>query len=106
MSIQGIRDSIERASQEFGFSHFGLSPLQLPLSFEFYENWLQEGLHGDMKYLAEHALIKKTPQLRWPRAQSALIFAIPYFPHPEPSATQKLSSARVSLYAQGMDYHF
>ncbi|MFS4459753.1 tRNA epoxyqueuosine(34) reductase QueG [Bdellovibrio sp. HCB2-146] len=106
MSIQGIRESIEQASQELGFSHFGWSPLQRPLSFEFYESWLQEGLHGDMKYLAEHAPTKAEPQIRWPRAQSALVFAIPYFPHPEPAATQKLSSARVSLYAQGMDYHF
>ncbi|MDG0818230.1 tRNA epoxyqueuosine(34) reductase QueG [Bdellovibrio svalbardensis] len=91
---------------ELGFSHFGFSALSKPLSFEFYQGWLNEGLHGDMKYLEDHAPIKETPQAKWPRAQSALVFAIPYFPHPEGKADFPLKAARVSLYAQGMDYHF
>ncbi len=97
---------IENQLTELGFSHFGFSALSKPLSFEFYQEWLEEGLHGDMKYLEEHAPIKESPQIKWPRAQSALVFAIPYFPHPEANTHFPLKSARISLYAQGMDYHF
>lgn len=97
---------IEKQLTELGFSHFGFSSLSKPLSFEFYQEWLQEGLHGDMKYLEEHAPIKESPQIKWPRAQSALVFAIPYFPHPEGKEDFPLKNARISLYAQGMDYHF
>lgn len=106
MTPQEIAVLIETQVAELGFSHFGFSSLAKPLSFEFYQEWLNEGLHGDMKYLEEHAPIKESPQIKWPRAESALVFAIPYFPHPESKADFPLKKARVSLYAQGMDYHF
>lgn len=106
MTPQEIKSFIDDALENLGFSHFGITPLSKPLSFEFYKEWLTEGLHGDMKYLEDHAPIKETPQIKWPRAQSALVFAIPYFPHPEKKQDFPLKQARISLYAQGMDYHF
>ncbi|WII70887.1 tRNA epoxyqueuosine(34) reductase QueG [Bdellovibrio sp. 22V] len=101
-----MKSLIDETIEELGFSHFGFTSLSKPLSFEFYREWLNEGLHGDMKYLEEHAPIKENPQSKWPRAQSALVFAIPYYPHPERKTDFPLKQARVSLYAQGMDYHF
>lgn len=107
MTLQEIQSLIDPHLQTEGFSHFGVSALERPLSMSFYYDWLAEGLHGDMKYLAEHAATKEHPQSKWPRAQSALVFAIPYFPHPAPGETPlPVSAARISLYAQGMDYHF
>lgn len=97
---------IEKNLTDLGFSHFGFAPLDKPLSFEFYRQWLEEGLHGEMNYLLEHAPIKENPQSKWPRARTALIFAMPYFPHPESSGKSPLKQARISLYAQGADYHF
>ncbi len=106
MTPQEINNLISEHFAESGLAHFGVVALEKPLSFDFYRSWLNEGLHGDMKYLADHAPIKEKPQTKWPRAQSALVFAVPYFPHPEPTAQFPLKKARVSLYAQGMDYHF
>lgn len=106
MTPQEIKILIDETLHDLGFSHFGLTPLNKPLSFEIYRQWLHEGLHGDMKYLEEHAPIKEEPQKKWPRAQSALVFAVPYFPHPEKNPHFPLKQARISLYAQGMDYHF
>lgn len=106
MTPQEIKPLIQDALENLGFSHFGITPLSKPLSFDFYKEWLDEGLHGDMKYLKDHAPIKESPQIKWPRAQSALVFAIPYFPHPEKKHDFPLKQARVSLYAQGFDYHF
>ncbi|HEY1079777.1 MAG TPA: tRNA epoxyqueuosine(34) reductase QueG [Bdellovibrio sp.] len=100
-----MKTFISEAVADLGFSQFGYSSLNKPLSFEFYKHWLSEGLHGDMSYLAEHADIKETPQQKWPRARSALVFAMPYYPHPEKLTTFPLRQARISLYAQGADYH-
>lgn len=105
MTPQEMKTFISEAVAELGFTQFGFSSLNKPLSFEFYKQWLTEGLHGDMGYLAEHATIKETPQQKWPRARSALVFAMPYYPHPEKLATFPLRQARISLYAQGADYH-
>lgn len=96
---------IEVSLTELGISHFGLAPLTKPLSMDFYKEWIQQGLHGDMTYLADHTAIKEQPQLKWPRARTALVFAMPYFPHPEQKADFPVKQARISLYAQGMDYH-
>ncbi len=89
----------------WGFSHYGLAPLTRPLSFDFYAQWLQDNKHGDMSYLAEHASTKENPQLKWKQAKTALTFAMPYFPHPRPLESFPLRKARLSLYAQGEDYH-
>lgn len=107
MTPEAVKSFLDENMQTLGFSHYGFAPLERPLSFEFYQEWLSEGLHGDMQYLADHAPIKEDAQRQWPRAQSAIVFAMPYFPHPEPTTEAfPLKAARVSMYAKGMDYHF
>lgn len=106
MIEQRLRELLQDELPKCGLSHFGMTPLARPLSFDLYRDWLDAGLHGDMQYLVEHAPIKEEPRRQWPRVQSALVFAMPYHPHPEPVANWPLQQARVSLYAQGADYHF
>lgn len=59
-----------------------------------------------MNYLKEHAPIKENPQSKWPEAKSCLVFAMPYYPHPEPQKSPPLQASRMSMYSKGMDYHF
>ena len=105
MRLNELQNYLDEKSKVLGFSHYGVSALSRPLSFEVYENWLQEGLHGNMEYLATHAPIKEKPQIKWPKAHSALVFAAPYFPHPNEGQSFPLNESRVSLYARGYDYH-
>ncbi len=93
----------ETLIKDFGFSHFGFAELKKPLSFEFYQTWVGENLNGSMEYLKNHLEIKKSPQQLWPRAQSAIVIAQNYFPHPEPLPTFR---GKVALYARGKDYHY
>lgn len=102
---QELQNYLDEKAKDLGFSHYGLSSLSRPLSFEVYQKWLEEGLHGKMEYLSTHAPIKEKPQTKWPRAQSALVFAVPYYPHPAQAENFPLQEARVSLYARGYDYH-
>lgn len=62
-------------------------------------------MHGNMEYLKTHAPLKEVPQRQWPTAQSALVFAVPYFPHPAKTKDFPVQELRISLYAQGFDYH-
>ncbi len=106
MTLEKITKIIIEKMSHLEVSHFGFTPLSKPLTFEFYEEWLKENLNGEMSYLKDHAPIKKNPQLKWARARTALVFAMPYYPHPEKKMDFPLKQARLSLYAQGYDYHF
>ena len=86
-------------------THYGITPLQEPLSFEFYRQWIDRGMHGEMGYLKEHLPLKAEPQsLHGLQLRSALVIAQDYLPHPRPSKTPL--ELRTALYAQGEDYHF
>ncbi|RME17463.1 MAG: tRNA epoxyqueuosine(34) reductase QueG [Bdellovibrio sp.] len=94
---------LENLIQEAGFEHFNWVPLRKPLSMDIYKAWVQEGLHGEMHYLKEHLPFKETPQKLLPSAQTAIVFAVPYQPHPFPSTP--LPSLNIAAYAKGKDYH-
>ena len=104
--LERLETFLQNKMESLGLSHFGMVPLSRPFSFDIYQNWLNEGLHGEMNYLQTHAGIKENPRSKWPEARSALVFAVPYFPHPQAMPNFPLKVARVSLYAQGYDYHY
>ncbi|MGZ3804859.1 MAG: tRNA epoxyqueuosine(34) reductase QueG [Pseudobdellovibrionaceae bacterium] len=105
MKLDDLQNYLNEKAKTLGFSHYGISSLSRPLTFELYKNWLAEGFQGSMDYLASHAPIKEKPQIKWPKARSAFVFAVPYYPHPAPASNFPLKAARISLYAQGYDYH-
>lgn len=94
---------LEMHVRAHGWSHFGFSDLERPLSMDIYRAWIAEGLHGSMHYLADHADIKENPRQLSPRARAAIVIAQPYQPHPYGS--NPVSGLRTALYAQGEDYH-
>jgi epoxyqueuosine reductase len=86
-------------------SHWGATNLTKPLSLEFYKQWLDQGYHSTMTYLQDHLPLKAEPAKLGTKLRSALVFAFPYFPHPEKNDFP-LKHVRTALYAQGKDYHF
>ena len=62
-----------------------------------------------MGYLARHLPQKETPQTLLPKAQSAIVIAVSYLPHPQPTTNsetqERLQRLGVARYAQGEDYH-
>ena len=94
----------ELVSKELsGDLRWGWVSLREPLSLKYYDAWLAAGHHGEMQYLAQHRDLKADPQSYAPFANSAIVFAFPYFPakhHPQ---------LRTALYARseerGVDYH-
>ncbi|MCB0411543.1 MAG: tRNA epoxyqueuosine(34) reductase QueG [Bdellovibrionales bacterium] len=90
----------------FGFDHWGLVELKIPLSLSIYQNWINEGRHADMEYLSRHLEQKKDPTNWLPQMRSAIVIGLSYIPHPRPSnATKTLSALKIARYARGEDYH-
>src|SRR5690554_4860452 len=64
-------------------------------------NWLNNGLHGTMKYMENHFELRVDPCKLVPGAKSVITMLLNYFPAQE----QNADSPRISKYAYGRDYH-
>ena len=97
-----------------GFSHVGLSTIDVSQATQRLTNWLQQGFHGDMDYMAEHAALRAAPEMLLPECRSVISVSLPYWPTVR-SPTEIVASdfsdasfaekAVISRYAQGRDYH-
>ncbi len=70
------------------------------------EQWLGEGRHGDMGWMADRLHHRRSPQGLWSEAQSVIALGMSYAPAEDPLALAgDAERARISVYAQGADYH-
>ncbi|MEO7410862.1 MAG: tRNA epoxyqueuosine(34) reductase QueG, partial [Sphingomicrobium sp.] len=62
--------------------------------------------HGTMKWMADRASHRVSPLALWPEAKSAIALAMSYAPATDPLALAAHGDiGRISVYAQGSDYH-
>jgi epoxyqueuosine reductase len=68
--------------------------------------WLEAGHHGTMAWMETRAHHRVSPQALWPEAKSAIALGMSYAPASDPMALGgEVERARISVYAQGGDYH-
>ncbi len=68
--------------------------------------FIAEGCHGDMAWMATSAARRAHPLALWPDARSAILLGLSYGPQGDPlAALRQRSRAAISVYAQGKDYH-
>jgi len=68
--------------------------------------WIADGRHGTMEWIAERAHQRVTPSALWPEARTAIALGMSYTPQSDPLALAAEGSVgRISVYAQGGDYH-
>lgn len=86
--------------------HIGVADITPPSSRmrSYYSNWIDAGLHGEMKYLATHAPLKYSPQDLLPGAKSLIQVLLPYY-RPRRYVQLLQGRGRISRYAWGRDYH-
>jgi len=104
--------SIRSWGSELGFAQIGIADLQLEDATQHLYEWLAEGRHGTMQYMARHAPLRAEPQRLLPGALRAITARMDYLPQrPADWAERELArqhepgTATVSLYARGRDYH-
>ena len=70
------------------------------------ERWLEGGHHGTMGWMEERAHHRVSPLALWPEARSAIALGMNYAPATDPMAlAEHPELGRISVYAQGGDYH-
>ncbi len=96
----------ERAAAE-GFGAFGIAPGSLaPAAGQRLRQWLAEGRHGEMLWMESRADERSSPDALWPEVKSVIMLGMSYAPARDPMALEgHPDRARISVYAQGRDYH-
>lgn len=127
-----IATKIKEKARELGFHKVGFAAAEPPHRFNFYQQWVDAGYLGEMKYLKDHEPKKADPKTIFPLAKSIIICVISYKttysnvasvdagpvaeitpaskasaggPISAPPASLKFSSGIISNYAWGDDYH-
>jgi epoxyqueuosine reductase len=102
-----LHDRLEAKARELGFCAFGVARADAaPQSGERLRQWLEEGAHGDMLWMAETAERRASPQGLWPEVRSVIALGMSYAPATDPLALAGAPDrGRISVYAQGSDYH-
>lgn len=101
--MDNIKSQIEATIKSFNFSQYGWTELARPLTLDFYQQWLENSYHGDMKYLEEHFDQKAKPQQLLKSAHSAIVLTENYFDNVP--GQLPIEHLRVASYARGEDYH-
>jgi epoxyqueuosine reductase len=103
----GLEARIAQAASGFGFAACGIaSSGEDPLRGRRLEQWLGEGHHGSMEWMAARLEHRRSPQGLWPAARSVIALGASYAPGHDPLALDgDAERARISVYAQGRDYH-
>ena len=69
-------------------------------------DWLAQGRHGDMAWMADTAARRAAPQALWPEARTCVMVGVNYAPQGDAlAATRRPGVGAVSVYARHRDYH-
>jgi len=102
-----IEQRLKGMARELGFVAVGIAPAtDDPLRTRRLHEWLDDGFHGSMGWMEERADVRQGPQSMWPEARSVIALGMSYAPEVDPLALEgDDEAARISVYAQGRDYH-
>ena len=96
----------ERALAE-GFAVCAIAPAALaPETGARLKAWVAQGCHGDMLWMEGRIDQRADPATLWPEVRSVIMLGMSYAPATDPMAlAAHPDRARISIYAQGRDYH-
>ena len=101
---RGLAESIRQAALALGFSAVGIARAEIGVeAANGLRNWLADGCHGSMDYMARHAELRLNPSSLQPGTLSVISVALDYLQ--AESAEQPAQVAAISRYARGRDYH-
>jgi len=103
----GFKRRLEEQARGLGFATMGVAAAsEDPLSAGRLEQWLGEGYHGSMDWMETRLHHRRSPNALWPQANSVIALGMSYAPSHDPLELEEQGSlARISVYAQGKDYH-
>jgi len=107
LDMPSLEDRLEAVARAHGFAAFGIADAgAAPLTAERLNQWLAEGCHGDMIWMESRAAQRGSPKGLWPEVKSVIALGMSYAPAHDPLALENhRTRGRISVYAQGGDYH-
>lgn len=116
-----LTEDIKAHAAYLGFDLSGVTTADPPRHGDYYAEWIEQGLAGEMAYLGRQVEKRQDPRKILPNARSLVVVAMNYrCPDPNPSSesatedppgrTHRPSSespprGRIARYARGDDYH-
>ena len=98
---------IGREAKLAGFDAVAVTaPDAIPLAPARLKQFVAEGFHGSMGWIAETLERRADPRALWPEVRSIIVLAMNYGPDHDPrDVLEKRDRGAISVYAQNRDYH-
>ncbi|MDF2180397.1 tRNA epoxyqueuosine(34) reductase QueG [Aliiglaciecola sp. CAU 1673] len=106
-ALQSLFENIKSWGKALGFQHVGVADVDLSIHEEKLQQWLDQGMHGEMQFMAEHGLKRARPAELLPGTLRVISVRMDYLP-PDAGFAKTLKQpdlAYISRYALGRDYH-
>ena len=107
ISPASLKEAIRDEAARLGFVHCGFARADaVPEAGEALKAWVAAGRHGSMGWMEDRVEQRAHPQALWPEARSVIALAMSYAPAEDPRRlANEPGRGRISVYAQGGDYH-
>ncbi|HKL53283.1 MAG TPA: QueG-associated DUF1730 domain-containing protein, partial [Wenzhouxiangellaceae bacterium] len=105
---EALKARIRQWGRELGFQQVGFADTDLAGTELQLEQWLAEGRHGDMEWMARHGHKRTRPAELVPGTRSVIVLRMDYLPAdatPVENLLEQPDKACISRYAIGRDYH-
>jgi epoxyqueuosine reductase len=104
---QSLKEALVEQARALGFDCVGVTgPDAIAQAGEHFRQFLEQGAHGDMDWLAAQPERRADPRVLWPDVRSVIMLGVNYGPDENPlDILQQRSRGAISVYAQGDDYH-
>ena len=104
---KNLEAHIAQEAARLGFADCAIAPAALgPQTAERLQSWLADGCHGDMLWMEARSDQRADPATLWSDVRSVIMLGMSYAPGRDPFAlAEHPDRGRISVYAQGGDYH-
>jgi epoxyqueuosine reductase len=106
-AAQALKAALADQAHALGFDCLGVAgPDSIVEAGRYFLDFIEDGRHGDMAWLAANPDRRTDPRGLWPEVRSVLMLGVNYAPEDDPLAIlQHRSNGAISVYARGDDYH-
>jgi epoxyqueuosine reductase len=107
LSANDLRATLADQARALGFDCVGITdPDAIGDAGRHFQNFLADGAHGEMDWLADRPERRADPRVLWPGVRSVIMLGVNYGPDENPlTILEQRTRGAISVYAQGDDYH-
>ena len=105
MDYQRLAERIRHWGLELGFQAVGIAEADLSAAEPRLLEWLQQGWHGEMEYMARHGALRARPAELMPGTLRVISCRMDYLTDPDQPIEEDAEQAVIARYARGRDYH-